>query len=127
MMISRSAFLIFLKFSFLGLLGGFKGKKLAKMKNNNYIWQALYLNNSITYDHGFWYTCVKWQYFHVFFFIVLKLSIFRSLEGGGGGGGGGEWVIKGESIAQNENSNYIRHAPYLWNSIADDHHFCYTA
>ena len=89
MMISRSAFLIFLKFSFLGLLGGFKDKKLAKMKNNNYIWQALYLNNSITYDHGFWYTCVKWQYFHVFFFIVLKLSIFRSLEGGGGGGGEG--------------------------------------
>ena len=24
-------------------------------------------------------------------------------------------------IDQNENNNYIRHAPYIWNSIADDH------
>ena len=24
-------------------------------------------------------------------------------------------------IDQNENNNYIHHAPYIWNSIADDH------
>ena len=29
-------------------------------------------------------------------------------------------------IAQNENNNYIRHVPYLWNSIGDDHDFWYT-
>ena len=29
-------------------------------------------------------------------------------------------------IAQNENYSYIRHVPYLCNSIADDHDFWYT-
>ena len=37
-----------------------------------------------------------------------------------------EKCLEKRLIAQNENSNYIRHAPYLWNSIADDHDFWYT-
>ena len=36
-----------------------KGKKLHKMKNDNYICHATYLRNNIVYHHGFWYTCVK--------------------------------------------------------------------
>ena len=37
------------------------------MKNNNYIRHALYLRNSIAYDHDFCYTSVKWWYLHAFF------------------------------------------------------------
>ena len=48
---------------------GVKGQKIAqpKIKNNNYIRHASYLRNSIAYNHGFWYTCVKWWYLHGFF------------------------------------------------------------
>ena len=54
MMISPSAFLvIFVKFSFSGLLWGYKGKQWLKMKNNNYIHHVPYLRNSIAYDHDF--------------------------------------------------------------------------
>ena len=35
--------------------------------------------------------------------------------------------VKGESIAQYENKNYIRLAPHLWNSIEDDYYFLYTS
>ena len=38
---------------------GVKVQKVVKMKNKNYIRQALYLMNSILCDHNFWYTCVK--------------------------------------------------------------------
>ena len=34
--------------------------------------------------------------------------------------------VKGKSIAQNENNNYIHHTPYLRNSIAYDQDFWYT-
>ena len=34
--------------------------------------------------------------------------------------------VEGQKIAQNENNNYIRHVPYLRNSIAYDHNFWYT-
>ena len=51
------------------------------------------------------------------FFFVVKFSFFGLL----GEGGGGE--VKGKSIAQNENNNYICHVPYLWNSIVDNHDF----
>ena len=50
------------------------------------------------------------------FFFVVKFSFFGLL-----GEGGGE--VKGKSIAQNENNNYICHVPYLWNSIVDNHDF----
>ena len=43
------------------------------------------------------------------FFYILKIMIF--------------WVAKGvkeQKIAQNEHKNYIRHAPYLRNSMAYD-------
>ena len=44
---------------------------------NNYISHAPYLRNSITYDHQFWYTNVKWCYLQQFFpfFKILILGI----------------------------------------------------
>ena len=45
MMISPDVFLIFLKFSFFGLLGGWKGEKMSKMKNNSYICHVPYDKN----------------------------------------------------------------------------------
>ena len=35
------------------------GQKIAQMKNTNFICHAPYFRNSIVYDHGFRYTCVK--------------------------------------------------------------------
>ena len=52
MMTSPGVSFIFLKFSFFGLLGGYKGKKLPKMKNN-YIHHTPYLKNSITFNNDF--------------------------------------------------------------------------
>ena len=57
-MISPGVFLHFCKFWFFGLLGGLKGKKCPKMKNN-YICHASYLKNGVAYGHDFWYACVK--------------------------------------------------------------------
>ena len=55
-------------------------------------------------------------FFFVFFLIYFfEISIFRANRRGG----------KRVKIAQNENNNYIRLAPHLWNSIADDHDFWY--
>ena len=58
MMISPGAFFIFSKFWFFRLLGGLKGKKWPKIKNN-YICQAPYLRNHTLSAHNFWYTYVK--------------------------------------------------------------------
>ena len=111
------------------------------MKNND-ICHAPYLRNSTTYDHVFWYTCVKWYlqvYFFSFFiflvflffglFLAVLLSVFLYFSffvcwggGGGGGGGGGKKAI----IVKMKNNNYICHALHLRNSIAYDHNFWYT-
>ena len=48
----------FLKFSYFGLLGEEKLKKLPKMKNS-YIRYTPYVRNLIAYDYHFWYTCAK--------------------------------------------------------------------
>ena len=83
-MISPSAFLvIFVKFSFSGLLWGYKGKQWPEMKNNNYIHHVPYLRNSIAYDHDFWYNCVKWWYLQVFFstFWYFYFLGFRGVKG----------------------------------------------
>ena len=42
-----------------GAVRGLKGLKIAQSEKNNYIQHVRYLRNSITYDHYFWYTCVK--------------------------------------------------------------------
>ena len=49
---------------------------------------------------------------NTFFFHCFEIFIFWVVRG-----------VKGKSIVQNENNNYIRHAPYLWNSITDDQDF----
>ena len=97
MMISPEVFLFFfLKFwFFLAVRGVKKGKKLKKMKNNNYIYHAPYLKNSIAYDHKFWYTCVKWWYLQVFLSLFFfEIFIF--------------WVVRGlkeQKIAQDDKKN----------------------
>ena len=97
---------IFLIFSFLGLLGGWKDKKQLKKKNNNYIRHTPYLRNSIAYDHDFWYTCVKWWYLQVLFFIFSKFWFFGLLGGS-----------KGKKIAQNDKRpcplHFISQEPYI--------------
>ena len=40
-----------------------------------------YLRNSIAYDHGFWYTFVKWWYLQVFFSVFSKFWFFGLLGG----------------------------------------------
>ena len=59
-----------------------KVQKVVKMKNKNYIRQALYLRNSILCDHNFWHTCVKWWYLQALFFIFSKFWFSRVLSGG---------------------------------------------
>ena len=97
--------------------GGQKGKNLPKMKNNNYIHHTSYLKNTISYNHDFWYTSVKWWYLQAFFFLFLFLNFyFLGCKGG-----------KSEkSLPKLKNNNYIRHTPYLRNSIVYDHGFWYT-
>ena len=70
--------ILILKFWLLrgGRGGGLKGKKLHKMKNDNYICHATYLRNNIVYHHGFWYTCVKWWYVQVFFLYFHFLGCY---------------------------------------------------
>ena len=58
-MMPPGVFFIFLKFSFFGLLGVWKGKKLPKMKSNNCIHHTPYLKNSIVYNH-FFKTLILW-------------------------------------------------------------------
>ena len=53
------------------------------------------------------------------FITQIKLSFYDRLPNE-------EKCLEKRLIAQNENNNYIRHALYLWNSIADDHDFWYT-
>ena len=58
-----------------------------KIKKDNYICHATYLRNNIVYDHGFWYTCVKWWYVQGFFYIFIFWAVMQ---------------VKGQKIAQNE-------------------------
>ena len=79
MMISPDVFLIFLKFSFFGLLGGERAKKCPKWKitvtsvtchmtkmtqddKKKSLCCSWYLRNHISYDCHLWCTCVKWWY-----------------------------------------------------------------
>ena len=49
---------------------------------NDYICHAPYLRNILTYDHDFWYTCVKWWYLQVFFhFLFLIFWAVRGVKG----------------------------------------------
>ena len=57
------------------------------MKNNNYIWHMSYLRNSIAYDHGFCYTCIKWWSVQVCF----NIFIFWAVMG-----------VKGQKMAQDD-------------------------
>ena len=40
-----------------------------------------YLRNSISYDHEFWHTCVKWWYLQAFFFFFIYIFGFSWLLG----------------------------------------------
>ena len=66
---------------------------------------APYLRNHASYEHYFWYTCVKWWYL-LEFFQFFKILIF--------------WVVKRAKNSLKWNRNYISHASYLRNSVAYD-------
>ena len=53
------------------------------------------------------------------FFIFLKFSFFGLLGGGGG--------KRAKNCQKMKNTNYIRHTPYLRNSIVYDHDFWYAS
>ena len=57
---TTTSFFHFCEMFFYWAVMGVKGKSIAQIENNNYIQHVSYLRNSITYDHDFWYTCVKW-------------------------------------------------------------------
>ena len=79
------------------------------MKNKNYIWHMPDLRNSITYDHDFWCTCVKWCYLQGFF-QFFKILIFQVVRG-----------IKGQKLVQNDKnfclSCFISQESYIWFSF----------
>ena len=109
-MISPGIFSYFLILIFWAVRG-IKGQKKPKMKSNNYICHVPYLRNSIAYDHDFWYTCVKWWYFHVcmcvfVFFHFFKVLIFWTVSG-----------VNGERKVQNEKKFCLSHSisqePYI--------------
>ena len=69
---------------------------------NNYILYMPYLRNSIAYDHDFWYTCVKWWYLQVLFFIYFfYIFIF--------------WTVKGQKMAQDDKKilQLMSQEPYI--------------
>ena len=49
----------------------------------NSVWCTSYLRDHISYDCHLWYTCVKWWYLHVFFFIFSKFCFSGLLVGTG--------------------------------------------
>ena len=106
-------FFIFWKFWFFGLLVWNKGKKWPKM-TKNYICCTLYLRNHTSYECHLWYTCVKWWYLQVFFFIFWKFWFFRLLVGNKGK----KWPKM--------TRNYICCTLYLRNHTSYDCHLWYT-
>ena len=121
----------FWNFHFLDVRG-IKGKNIPKWKititsithhisqEQHSIWSWFFVHLcKIMIPPGFALFCLF--VFFLFFFVVVvvfhffEISIFRANRGG-----------KRVKISQNENNNYIRLEPHLWNSIADDHDFWYT-
>ena len=81
-----------------------------------------YLRPATLLKKRLWHKCFPVNFvkflrtpFFIGFFHYFEIFIFWVVRG-----------VKGKSIVQNENNNYIRHAPYLWNSITDDQDFWYT-
>ena len=56
--------------------GGQREKNSSKWKTKITIHHALYLRNSVAYDHDLWYNCVKWWWYLQGFF-----SFFRFVRG----------------------------------------------
>ena len=93
-----------------------KIKNITQNKNKNCIRHTPCLRKSIAYDQDFWYTWVKWCI--EVFFSLFRIFIFWVVRG--------EGEVKGKSIAQSKNNNYIRQTPCLRNSIAYDQDFWYN-
>ena len=95
-------FFIFMKFWFIGLLGGVKEKSIVQNENNNYNHHMSYLWNSIAYDQDFCCTFVKWWYLQAFF--PFHFWYFH-LSGG----------VKGWKMTEDDKKNSVCHTSYLRN------------
>ena len=73
------------------------------------------LSNSVVYDHGFWYTCVKWRYLQAFVYF-FKTLIFQVVIGVRGRGLKGQ---KRSKMAKNSIclAAYLRNHTSLWLSF----------
>ena len=83
------------------------------MKNKNEICHASYLRNHTSYDCHLWYTCVKWQYFQVFYSFFQNFDFLVVRE------------VRGQKTVQNDKKS-VRCTPYLRNRISYDLHLWYT-
>ena len=101
-------FFLFFEIFIFRTVKGVKGQKWSKMKSNNYICHAPYLRNSIAYDHDFWYSCVKWWYFHMIcFFHFSDIFTFWAVKG-----------VKGQKMSQYDKKFCLLQLIYLRNHIS---------
>ena len=82
----------------------------------NYVCSTPYIMKHTSYDHEFWYTCVKWW---LLYFQDFDIS-FSGLLGGG--------EVKGQKMAQNDNitKNSVCLTLYLRSCTSYDCGFWYT-
>ena len=80
MIISAGVFFSFSKFWFFGLSGGWKVKKLPKMRKNSACLTLCLRNRN---DCDFWCTCVRWWYLQQIFsfFKILIFGVFMRVKG----------------------------------------------
>ena len=87
-----------------------KEQKIAKRKNENYIYsQRLHLRNSDAYDHDFWYTCVRW--WHLVFFSFSQNFDFLGCQRGKRAKNGPKWqkIIFVRAPYLRSNTWYVSH------------------
>ena len=72
------------------IVKGLKGQKMAQNEKQQLHLSCIISQEQIAYGYDFWYTCVKWWYFQLFFSFFFIL-IFWAVQG-----------VKGQKMVQNE-------------------------
>ena len=72
------------------IVKGLKGQKMAQNEKQQLHLSCIISQEQIAYGYDFWYTCVNWWYFQLFFSFFFIL-IFRAVQG-----------VKGQKMVQNE-------------------------